>query len=299
MTPQTHKAIAMGLMGNQQWTVKFFCLTTGCILKQRLFTPYPMSDRVINHVNAIGLCEKQGHTFWFLNRKQEPYEWTDTIPEDDPKFQGLLEDEEEAAYPDISAELPGVELKSKEVDYAAVTDEPVPNFEQLAATVFDNAGINPQDPLRTTRAAAGRTGPTLVEADDDKIVYEITFNLPDAGLDGGNVVPNEAPAPHPDRGNPIFDMANKTVEVTTNQCYPDQSRRSVVGHQPYDTYAPRMSFLQMREVRAHRSVLDATKYVGMKNKNKYMQRHGQRPPLPLMILNTRSTLSWSRSQRTK
>jgi hypothetical protein len=37
----------------------------------------------------------------------------------------------------------------------------------------------------------------------------------------------------------------------------------VVGHQPYDTYAPRMSFLQMGEVRAHRSVLDATKYAGM------------------------------------
>jgi hypothetical protein len=31
----------------------------------------------------------------------------------------------------------------------------------------------------------------------------------------------------------------------------------VVGHQPYDTYAPR------GEVRAHRSVVDATKYAGM------------------------------------
>ncbi len=37
----------------------------------------------------------------------------------------------------------------------------------------------------------------------------------------------------------------------------------MVGHQPYDTYAPSMSFLQMGEVRAHRSVLDATKYAGM------------------------------------
>ncbi len=32
--------------------------------------------------------------------------------------------------------------------------------------------------------AAGRTGPALAEADDDEIVYEITFNLPDTGLDG-------------------------------------------------------------------------------------------------------------------
>jgi hypothetical protein len=216
MTPQTHKAIAMGPMGNLQGTVKFFCLTMDRILKRRLFTPYPMPDRVIKHVNAIGLREKQGRTFLFLNRRQVPYEWTDTIPEDDPEFQGLLKDEEEAAYPDISAELPGVELESKEVNYAAVMDEPVPNFEQLAATTLDNAGINPQDCLHATRAAARRTGPTLVEAEDDEIVCEITFDLPDAGLDGGNVVPNGAPAPHPDGGDPIFNMANETVKVTTN-----------------------------------------------------------------------------------
>jgi hypothetical protein len=132
-----------------------------------------MPDRVIKRVNAIGLREKQGRTFWFLNRRQEPYEWTDTILEDDPKFQGLLEDKEEAAYPDISAEFPGVELESKEVNYAAVTDEPVPNFEQLAATALDNAGIDPQDRLRAARAAAGRTGPTLVEANDDEIVTRL------------------------------------------------------------------------------------------------------------------------------
>jgi hypothetical protein len=174
--------MAMGPTGNLQGTVKFFCSTTGCILKQRLFTPYPMPDRVIKRVNAISLREKQGHTFWFLNRRQEPYEWMDTIPEDDPKFQCLLKDEEEAAYPDISAELPGVELESKEVNDAAVTDEPVPNFEQLAVTALNNAGIDPQDHLCAAWAAAGRTGPTLVEAKDDKIVYKITFNLLDAGL---------------------------------------------------------------------------------------------------------------------
>jgi hypothetical protein len=156
-----------------------------------------------------------------------------------------------------------VELESKEVNYVAVTDESVSDFEQLAATALDNAGINPQDCLCAAWKASGRTGPTLVEAKDYEIVYEITFDLPDAGLEGGNVVPNDAPAPHPDGANPMFDMANKTVEVTTNQRYLDRSRRSVVGHQPYDTYAPRMSFLQMGEVRAHRSVFDATKYAGM------------------------------------
>ncbi len=72
-----------------------------------------MPDRVIKRVNAIGEREGQGRTFRFLNRCNEPYEWTDSVPEDDPEFQGLLDDEEEAAYPEISAELPGVELEEE------------------------------------------------------------------------------------------------------------------------------------------------------------------------------------------
>ncbi len=91
----------------------------------------------------------------------------------------------------------------------------------MAATALNNAGIDPQDRLRAARVAAGRTGPTLVEAKDNEIVYEITFDLPDAGLDGGNVIPNDAPVPHPNRGNQIFDMANKTAKATTNQRYLD------------------------------------------------------------------------------
>ncbi len=51
-------------------------------------------------------------------------------------------------------------------------------------------GINPEDRLCLVRdqdynANAANDiyqGPALVEADDDKIVYRITFDLPDAGL---------------------------------------------------------------------------------------------------------------------
>ncbi len=48
-------------------------------------------------MNSIGSREKQGCTFRFT------YEWTDSVPEDDPDFQGLLEDDE-APFPDISTE---------------------------------------------------------------------------------------------------------------------------------------------------------------------------------------------------
>jgi hypothetical protein len=98
----------------------------------------------------------------------------DAVLEDDLEFQGLLKDNKEAAHPDISAEPPGVELKSEETDYAAVTNEPEPDFEQSATTALDNAGINPQDHLRAAQAAAAaaplRAGPALVEADDNEIV---------------------------------------------------------------------------------------------------------------------------------
>ena len=118
------------------------------------------------------------------------------MPEDDPEFQGLLEDEEEVAYLDIRAEPPGVELESDEADFSAVTDDPEPDFEQLAAAALDNACINPQDRLHVAQAAhtaaeAARVaaaadfehrGHALVEANQDKIVYEIMFDLPDAGL---------------------------------------------------------------------------------------------------------------------
>jgi hypothetical protein len=37
----------------------------------------------------------------------------------------------------------------------------------------------------------------------------------------------------------------------------------VIGNQPYNRYSPRTTFFQLREVQAHRSVLEESKYVGM------------------------------------
>jgi len=74
MTSRAHAAIAMGPTGNLQGSVKFYCLTTGRILKRRELTPYPMPDWVIKRVNQIGAKEKQGRTFRFLNQRAEPYE---------------------------------------------------------------------------------------------------------------------------------------------------------------------------------------------------------------------------------
>jgi hypothetical protein len=132
-----------------QGIVKFYCLTTGRVLKRRCFTPLAMPDRVIKRVNTIGLHEQQGCDFRFLNRSKEPYEWTDEIPEDDPDFQGLLE--EPAPYPDLSAELPGVLLDDEDIDLSVVTDDPEPDFAELAAAALENAGINARDRLQAAQ----------------------------------------------------------------------------------------------------------------------------------------------------
>jgi hypothetical protein len=178
-------------MGNLQGSVKFYCINTGRVLKCQLFTPMPMPGCIIKRINAIDKKEGQGQAFEFLNHRQEPYEWTDEVLEDDPEFQGLLDIEEEmAVYPDISVELPGVDLEDDEQEYQTVTDKPEPDFWDLAGTALHKAGINAEDMLRAGRAQAAdeaqRQGLALVEANEDKIVYEITFDLPDAGLPTAN-----------------------------------------------------------------------------------------------------------------
>ena len=57
-----------------------------------------MSDRVITRINTIGAREGQDRTFHFLNRRKETFEWTDSVPEDDPEFQGLLKNKGEAPF---------------------------------------------------------------------------------------------------------------------------------------------------------------------------------------------------------
>ena len=103
----------------------------------------PMPDHVIRQVNAIGERDGQGRAFRFLNPRGEPYKWTDEVPEDDPEFQGLLDEAEDTAvYPDVSAELPGVALEEQERNFQTITEEPKPDFRDLAEAALHNAGIN-------------------------------------------------------------------------------------------------------------------------------------------------------------
>ncbi len=172
------------------------------------------------------------------------------MPVDDPAFQGLLK-EEEAVYPNITAELPGVPLEEEVIDHQAVTDKDEPDFRVLAARGLDNANINPAAHLwaaRTTEAQPVAPGPALIDANEDEIIYELMFDLPDAGLtppiapDSVAVVPHNAPNMHAFEPNPAED-----TKPATERQYLLQSCRSAIGHQPYNEYAPRMAFLQLGE----------------------------------------------------
>ena len=98
-------------------------------------------------------------------------------------------------------------------------------------------------------------GPALIEANEDEIVYKLTFELLDARL---GVADADATLKI---GNDRQDDASTVVmaadDNTVGQRYPTQTRRSAVGNQPYDTYAPRTTFLQLGTVQAHRSILEA------------------------------------------
>ncbi len=59
VTAHTHKAIALGPTGNLQGSVKFYCLTTGQVLKHRSFTAMLVPTRIIKWMDMIGAQESR------------------------------------------------------------------------------------------------------------------------------------------------------------------------------------------------------------------------------------------------
>jgi hypothetical protein len=157
-----------------------------------------------------------------------------------------------------------VELECEEADFNAITEEEEPDFRALAAAARDNAGIIPDVRIRAANnnisVNAKPQGPAIVEADQDKIVYEITFDLPDAGLAPGQ---NAVPAGAGKFGSKTHFSIASLHESPEQRQYPQRSCRSVVGHEPYDSYAPRITFLQQGEVRARRSVFHTMEFMQM------------------------------------
>ena len=78
-------------------------------------------------------------------------------------------------------------LEDKENDFQVVTDEPEPDFEDLAAAALDNAGIDTADRLSAARVAAEtasaapiqpQDGPRLIKAEPNEMFYETRAYCP-------------------------------------------------------------------------------------------------------------------------
>jgi hypothetical protein len=124
---------------------------------------------------------------------------------------------------------------------------------------LDNAEIDTVAQLRSARdladmaaAALHKSTAAVVEVKKDKIVYKITFDLPDAGLEPEIITNNVQVIPQA-----------YTNKVDTMEDEP----RQPIAHCTR-SHAPRMSFLQLEEVRMHRSVLGARQYAGMSKRER-------------------------------
>jgi hypothetical protein len=141
------------------------------VLKRRNFTRYPLPDRIIKKVNDIGKREKQGRELRFTDRNREAFDWTDVVEEEDDTFQGLLDND--APFPDVPAEMPGVDMES-EVPVVAVEDEDEPEGDEAAAAALENADINPADILE-----GGGDDGGAADANAGGLTYEVHVVAPD------------------------------------------------------------------------------------------------------------------------
>ena len=108
------------------------------------------------------------------------------IPNNDGEFQGLLG--EEAPFPDISSDLPGVILKDELVGpTTALEEESEPAFEAKAVAALDNSDIQVDEQLRAARTQLD-TVPIMV-AQPHEIMYEVELGAdkPDKGLDAPSI----------------------------------------------------------------------------------------------------------------
>ncbi len=138
-----------------------------------------------------------------------------------------------------------------------MTNKLDPAFITLATTALDNAGIDTAEWIRAARATADVAArvdaitqtdcPWLIKATKDKIVYEIMFDLSDDGIIPDYDDPAELRAPR--CGNHGCYYQTKLLPYTILQ--------ECESNQPYNAYAPRVQFLQLRDVQVRRSAFMA------------------------------------------
>lgn len=117
-------AMCLGPTGNMQGTYKFFSLITGHVIKRRNFDVLPYPDRMIKKVNEWGRISKiLEDDLIFKNRNNEDYSWLD---DDLDLIDDNAVEPAAAPFPDIAAEIPGIQLE-RDQTVSAVEAPPIPS----------------------------------------------------------------------------------------------------------------------------------------------------------------------------
>ena len=103
MTTRGCPAICLGPMGNIQGTYNFLSLVTGMVIKHHRFDELPIPDVVIKHAEHLAGKSGVSRDLVFANHNQVSFNWPD-------KAFTKLDDTPMAFYPDIPANMPGLQL---------------------------------------------------------------------------------------------------------------------------------------------------------------------------------------------
>jgi hypothetical protein len=97
--------ICLGPTKNIQGTYHFLSLFSGLVIKRWSFTELPAPQSIINRVHSLAATSGVSTNLIFADRKRVPFPWT-TLLEDTPDQQHYAP----YPYPDIPAEIPGVQI---------------------------------------------------------------------------------------------------------------------------------------------------------------------------------------------
>ena len=268
-TERTREAIALGPTGNIQGTQKVFCLKTGLVLKRRKIIPLPVPDRVIKKVNQWGVRSKReeyGKKLKFLNRNRQKYDWDNDELNDE---EGLVEPE--PTHPELTAEMPGIEIESEQIEPSDAVVEEEYSESELAAAAAENAEIeiggNPTNIIDETENVPEASD--VIEGedvfyDDDEVPDE---GVHDAGVPAGGVpeagvpdaeVPSESISHHEARAEPpeMIDPDSSDDEDSDDEDEGDERRYPRRNRNKPKTYVPSMTGKKYDEGYIHLNIQD-------------------------------------------
>ena len=130
-------SICLGPTGNKQGTYNFLNLVSGLVVKRRTWNELPVPQSVIDRVSKLAKNSGVSKDLIFADRHRQPYTWPDNPPDS-------LDDTQIGAYPDVSAELPGVLLDRSPpgVNPPDVVHDNDPDWTALADAALDNADLD-------------------------------------------------------------------------------------------------------------------------------------------------------------